>query len=119
MIGRDGALRRGISLEEQRYEKAALIRNLPNRTAIVKFADSTPALTMHTETVNRPTVPGLAIQAFNKAALDSSRYTRPVQRIEAELSDRRLALERRMSVETIEIEPERSQPRRRAIIAAT
>ena len=107
------------SLEEQRYEKAALIRNLPNRTAIVKFADSTTAVTMHTETVNRPTVPGMAIPAFNKAALDSSRYTRPVQRIEAELADRRLALERRMSVETIEIEPERSQPRRKTIIAAT
>ena len=90
------------SLDEQRYEKAALIRNLPDRMAIIKLADGSPATTMRTATVNRPTVPGVVIRNFNARALEASPYTRPVERIEQELSERKLDIARRMAVEIIE-----------------
>ena len=61
------------SLDEQRYENAALIRNLPDRVAIVKLADGSPATTMQTTTINRPAVAGATIKAFNAHALAQSR----------------------------------------------
>ena len=86
------------SLDEQRYEKAALIRNLPNRVAIMKLADGSPATIMRTVTVSRPVVPGLVIQTFNARALATSRFTRPLEIIEQELAERKLDIERRLAV---------------------
>ncbi len=90
------------SLDEQRYEKAALIRNLPKRMALIKLAEGGPATIMRTATVDRPVVAGTAIRAFNARALEASRYTRPVEQIEQELSERRIDIARRMAVEIIE-----------------
>ncbi len=107
------------SLEEQRYEKASLIRNLPDRVAIVKLADGSAARTMRTLTVNRPAVPGIAIQSFNKHALQSSRYTRPVEVIAQELAARKLAIEQKLAVQVLPPEePQRFRQKRKVTDAA-
>ena len=84
--------------------------------AIVKLADGSPATTMQTTTINRPAIAGATIKAFNAHALAQSRFTRPVEVIEQEMCDRRLAIEHKLAVEVIApSEPQRFRQKRRRI----
>ena len=106
------------SLQDQRYERAADIRNLPDRSAILKLPNA-PATKFTTTTIR----PGIAsetlIRAVNKETLERSPYTRPHALIETEIAARQTLLTQRVESHVQVLEPvtfrERKKPRRRVV----
>lgn len=106
------------ALADQRYERAAEVRNLPDRTAILKLpnarAQSFTTTTVHASTAAAPT-----IRAFNREALALSPYTRPNEQIESEISTRQDLLTQRIENHQLVLEPvsfrERKRSRRRPV----
>ena len=82
----------GYTLEELRDRAAALLRNLPRRSAVAKVGNRRSAR------IRVPDVePGIArherVEAFRGECFQLTDFTRPVSEIEAEISSRRKTLE--------------------------
>lgn len=101
------------SLQEHRYERAAQLRNMPNRQAILKLPEQ-PAQQFRTTTVTSPLASPEAIRSFNRNALETSPYTRPLAVIDAELDMRQSQLEARIETRQIGVEPKRFRERKKA-----
>jgi hypothetical protein len=101
------------SLQEHRYERAAQLRNMPNRQAILRLPEQ-PAQQFRTTTVTAPLASPEAIRSFNRHALETSPYTRPLDVIDAELNMRQSRLEARIETRQIGVEPKRFRERRKA-----
>jgi hypothetical protein len=101
-----------FSLQEQRYERAAEIRNMANREAILKLPTAS-AMPLHTLTVRSPDVSARSIRAFNRTSLEASPYTRPLAEIDAELRLRQARLSERLEAFIEPPEPVRFRERKR------
>lgn len=101
------------SLDEQRYERASELRNMPNRHAILKVP-SEPARAFKTATVVTPIASPTAIRDFNRTSLEKSPYTRPLVEIDAEFSARQMQLSTRIEQRLVIEEPARFRERKRS-----
>lgn len=79
------------SLQEQRYERAAFVRNLPQRHAILKLPDGA-AQPFRTATVGEVPASVDRVRTFNRRMLEASAYTRPIGEIEGEMEQRTISL---------------------------
>ena len=108
------------SLQEQRYERAAEIRNLKQRHAIVKLPDA-EAVSFKTATIVEQVASSERIRQFNRRMLEASDATRPIADIEQEIMARTRALaakvERQVLIDDAPFGETATLPARRRIAA--
>jgi Type IV secretion-system coupling protein DNA-binding domain len=108
------------SLQEQRYERAAEIRNLKQRHAIVKLPDS-GAVSFKTATIVEQAASAERILRFNRQMLEASDATRPIAEIEQEIIARTRALAAKVAsqvlIEDVPFGETATLPARRRITA--
>jgi Type IV secretion-system coupling protein DNA-binding domain len=108
------------SLQEQRYERAAEIRNLKQRHAIVKLPDA-GAVAFKTATIVEQVASAERIRHFNRQMLEASDATRPIADIEQEIMTRTRALAAKVAsqvlIDDVQFGETATLPARRRITA--